>query len=123
MGLGKQKVSRSIIKDRYSSIFSCGYCAMCNIISVCQFEEVGYTCGYLGWNYDVIELNAYTCVTTGYRGMFGKEIPDLRVWDQKARKIRDGWCQPGYTRKANKFKKDFLAYIDSLCKDKKKDGK
>ena len=51
--------------------------------------------------------------------MFGKEIPDLRVWDQKARKIRDVWCQPGYMRKANKFKKDFLAYIDSLCKDKK----
>ena len=58
MGLGKQKVSRSIIKDRYSSIFSCGYCAMCNIISVCQFEEVGYTCGYLDRNYNVIKIKA-----------------------------------------------------------------
>lgn len=121
MEFGKQKVSRSRIKDRYSRIFSCGYCAMCNIISVCQFEEVGYTCGYLGWNYDVIELNAYTCVTTGYRGMFGKDIPDLHVWDEKAQKIRKVAFQPSYTRKANKFKKDFLAYIDSLYKDKKDD--
>ena len=119
MGFGKQKVSRRMIEDSYSCIFGCGYCGMQNIALVCKFEKVGYTCGYLGWNYDVIELNAYTCVTTGYRGWFGKEIPDLRVWDQKARKIRDVWCQPCYTRKANKFKKDFLAYIDSLCKDEK----
>ena len=119
MGFGKQKVSRSRIKDRYSRIFSCGYCAMCNINSVCKFDLVGYTCGLYGWNYDVIELNAYTCITTGYRGMFGKDIPDLNVWDEKAQKIRKVAFQPDYTRKANKFKKDFLAYIDSLCKDKK----
>jgi hypothetical protein len=71
--MAKFKVTRKDIIDRYSTIFSAGYCDLQNIIQ--QPRIIGCNAGIYGWNYDVIEhpTNSNICIVTGYRP-FGKPI-------------------------------------------------
>ena len=70
----KIKITRNILKNRFSKIFCCGYCDLQYIFH--NLRPYYYNCGIYGWNYDVY---ANYCediaITTGYRGMFGTRIP------------------------------------------------
>ena len=67
--------------------YKCGYCALQHLLH--YVNPVAYTCGVYGWNFDVYELKGYITITTGYRGMVGKQIDyDIcKKYDVKAEKI------------------------------------
>lgn len=66
----KFKTTRKQIKNNFSKIFSCGYC---DLDELTDKSPLLYNSGIYGWNYDVYVFGSIA-VTTGYRGMFGKEI-------------------------------------------------
>ena len=67
-----------------------------------------YTCGTYGWNCDVYKKDEY-CITTGYRGMIGKNISSLvHPLEEKAKAVvhRDkpggeNWGEYGRRKKAS----------------------
>ena len=69
----KFKTKRKQINNYYGRIYQVGYCDLYPLYN--SSDATGYTCGVYGWNYDVYEINAGTCITSGYRGMFGLELP------------------------------------------------
>lgn len=50
-------------------VFSANYCELDNF----KLNEIGYTRGVYGWNFDLIEFEG-NYITTGYRGMIGYRI-------------------------------------------------
>lgn len=66
--------------------FKCGYCALQHLLT--YRNPVAYTCGVYGWNFDVYEVYGVT-ITTGYRGMVGKQIDydKVRLYEQAAERI------------------------------------
>lgn len=65
-------------------LFSCGFCSMQNLL---YYENpIAYTCGVYGWNFDVFKIDNYY-ITTGYRGMIGKPIKNLTIYETQAEKI------------------------------------
>ena len=57
-------------------LFKAGYCALQELF---YYEQpIAYNCGVYGWNYDVYKIyDVY--ITTGYRSMVGKYIPNELV--------------------------------------------
>lgn len=68
--IGKIKTTRKQIQNSFVRVFKCGYCDLAGITTKSPFL---YNSGIYGWNYDVYVFGNIA-VTTGYRGMFGKEI-------------------------------------------------
>ncbi len=82
----KIKITRNTLKNRFSKVFWCGYCDLSNIFY--NESPVFYNCGLYSWNYDVYaNFNKSIAITTGYRGMFGKEIPTelIQKFDKEAK--------------------------------------
>lgn len=78
----KFKTTRKQIKDNFSKIFCCGYCELAEITTK---SPLLYNSGIYGWNYDVYVFGNIA-VTTGYRGMFGKDIPHELLQELQAEK-------------------------------------
>lgn len=84
--IGKMKTTRKQLNRCFSRIFWCGYCDLQNILH--NDSPKFYNCGIYGWNYDVYDLGNIA-ITTGYRGMFGEQIPSeiISKYDKEAREI------------------------------------
>lgn len=72
------KMSRNDIRRFYSNIYCVAYCDMYHLLKY-GARDIGYNSGVYGWNYTVYEIDRDTCILTGYRGFFGKRIPD-KAW-------------------------------------------
>ena len=68
----KKKTTAKFIKEKHNKIFKCGYCELQQIFQ--NVEPKYYTCGVYGWNFDCY-VEEGIAITTGYRGMVGKDIP------------------------------------------------
>ena len=69
----KYKTTRKQIEYGYRKIFQAGYCELYPLDR--YFETVAYNAGVYGWNFDVIAIGNIA-ITTGYRGMFGRDLPE-----------------------------------------------
>lgn len=58
-------------------IFRMGYCELYPLQN--YFREVAYTSGIYGWNFSVFETDRGCAILTGYRGMFGRDLPEKAV--------------------------------------------
>lgn len=70
----KFKTTRKQISNYYGRVYQVGYCELYPLYQ--SYEAKAYTHGVYGWNYDVYEVNGNACITSGYRGMFGAELPE-----------------------------------------------
>ncbi len=67
-------------------LFKTEYCALQKLF-YCE-QPIAYSCGAYGWNYDVYKIDD-VYITTGYRSMVGKYIPNelVKKYNDKASKI------------------------------------
>lgn len=84
----KFKTTSKELKDNVPTnyLFKTRYCALQELF-YCE-QPIAYSSGTYGWNYDVYKIdNVY--ITTGYRSMVGKYIPNELVekYKDKASKI------------------------------------
>jgi hypothetical protein len=88
----KTKVTRKEINRHYAAVYSCGYCALYPLFE--SREAVGYNSGVYGWNYDLYDIGGIA-ITSGYRGMFGDDLPEecRRILKNAAAYCRE--CQSG----------------------------
>lgn len=104
----KTKTTIKAIKERYGKIFYCGYCDLQNIMK--YTEPTHYNSGVFGWNCDIYTEYGIA-ITTGYRNMAGKRIPDeiIEKYDTIAKEILK-----------NTFKKDYDKIKEELEENKQK---
>lgn len=69
----KTKTSMTNIVKYYPNVFRCGYCDLQYIMR--GTEPRYYNAGTYGWNCDIYVEHGIA-ITTGYRNMRGKRIPD-----------------------------------------------
>lgn len=84
----KIKTTNPYINTLFSKVYRCGYCDLQDIVTI---EPTYYNCGVYGWNYDAyIDYRNDLAITTGYRNMTGKRIPDELIveYSEKARAIK-----------------------------------
>lgn len=80
----KFKTTSKAIKNGYTNVKCAGYCDLQHLL---YFEQpIAYTCGVYGWNYDVYNINGVT-ICTGYRGMPGERLEQIREYNERAQKI------------------------------------
>jgi hypothetical protein len=119
--MAKLKLTRKIIVDRYSIVFSAGYCDLQNIIQ--QPRIIGCNAGIYGWNYDVIEhpTNSNICIITGYRP-FGKPI-EFNFIEKLNKKVKQAKQSYYYdktisyeelVRKLNRIEKSFWRELEKV---------
>lgn len=98
----KFKTTAKSIRSQGGKIIAIGYCGAQYLL---HYEnEVSYTCGTYGWNFDVYCVDGVT-ICTGYRGMPGKHIDYdlLNEYETKAEKIICDWHMP-YEEQKEKVK-------------------
>ena len=92
----KIKTSRKHIHQVWGKVFYCGYCDLQYIMR--GEEPMYYNAGVYGWNFDVYcDYKRDIAITTGYRNMTGKRIPDelIEKYTKEAKKILENqWAKP-----------------------------
>lgn len=67
-----------------SSLKRVGYRCMTSLL---HFQDPSsYTCGALGWNFDVYEVYGLT-ICTGYRNMPGEKLEYIEEYEEKAKEL------------------------------------
>lgn len=102
----KYKTTRKAIVEGSSNIKCAGYC---DLASLLHYRDANaYTCGVYGWNFDVYNVYGVT-ICTGYRGMPGKRLEQIREYEAAARSINDDYSRPWEERKqaVEKLLKEF----------------
>lgn len=71
----KEHISIKKIKTYWKKNFYCGYCDLQDIMK--YKDPMYYNAGVYGWNCDIYtDYKTDIAITTGYRNMTGKRIPD-----------------------------------------------
>ena len=115
--IGKMKTTRKQLNRCFSRIFWCGYCDLQYILH--NDSPKFYNCGIYGWNYNVYDLGNIA-ITTGYRGMFGTEIPRelIHKYEAEAKPIVEStlsWKNHDeYVAKMNDIRDRFINEIKQL---------
>ena len=86
--MSKTHISIKKIRNYWSKKFYCGYCDLQDIMK--YKEPTYYNAGVYGWNCDIY-TDAMTdiAITTGYRNMTGKRIPNelIKKYSDNAKEI------------------------------------
>lgn len=61
----KKFITRNDIYRRYDRVYKAGYCSLQTTLK--GRTPKYYNSGVYGWNYDVYEIDPWTCIITGYR--------------------------------------------------------
>lgn len=81
--MNKIRVTRTALKEAQYCV-AIGYCDIRYLMTGVYADF--YTSGVYGWNFDAYKNGEY-CITTGYRGMIGKNISSLVApLEEEARK-------------------------------------
>ena len=106
------------IRNNWRKVYRCGYCDLQNIFR--GMEPQYYNSGVYGWNCDIYcDYGRDIAITTGYRNMAGKTIPDelLKKYDDRAREILGNmWVKPydEYMKELAKNREDFLEELNNI---------
>ena len=92
--MSKQHTTIKYIKNVWNNVYRCGYCDLQYIM---RYEEPNYyNSGVYGWNCDVYcDFKRDIAITTGYRNMAGKMIPDeiIEKYSKIAKEICEDWSK------------------------------
>lgn len=84
----KEKTTMKSIRNNWNKVFYTGYCELQDIF---RYEEPRYyNCGVYGWNCDIyVDYKNDIAITTGYRNMTGRRIPDelIKEYSEIAKEI------------------------------------
>ena len=111
----KYRTTRRHLRGAYSpkNCLAVGYCDAWYLLR--WTEPDAYTAGVYGWNFDAYDIDGYL-ITTGYRGMIGKQTRFVRQYEEKAKKIFESvsktFTADGYAKKMKKIKKLCLDWIN-----------
>lgn len=114
------KIQTSIknIKNNWKKVFYCGYCDLQYIMR--GEEPTYYNAGVYGWNCDIYtDFSKDIAITTGYRNMTGRRIPDelIEKYTDEAKKILDNmWKEPyeKYMKRIEENRKKFFEELDKI---------
>lgn len=114
----KTKITIKFIKNNYNKVFYCGYS---DLYYIFRYEEPQYyNAGVYGWNCDIYcDYKRDIAITTGYRNMTGKRIPDelIEKYTQKAKTILENTFVISYDdiKKAlDENREAFLMELDNI---------
>ena len=68
------KITKKQVKTFYPVIFQAGYCEIQQLEN--RFRKIGYNSGVYGWNWDAYAVNMDIAIVTGYRSLFGRDLPE-----------------------------------------------
>lgn len=106
------------IKNLWNKKFYCGYCDLQYIMR--GEEPTYYNAGVYGWNCDIYcDYKRDIAITTGYRNMTGKRIPDelIEKYTNKAKKILENqWVKPyeEYMQELAKNREEFFEELNKI---------
>lgn len=106
------------IKNNWRKVFYCGYCDLQYIMR--GTEPTYYNAGIYGWNCDIYtDFSRDIAITTGYRNMTGRRIPDelLDKYTSKAKEIlKNMWVKPyeEYMAEIEENRQNFLNELDKI---------
>ena len=99
--MAKIKTTNKYIKTVWANVYRCGYCDLQYIMR--GEEPVYYNCGAYGWNYDVYcDYKRNVAITTGYRNMTGRMIPDELI--EKYSNIAKEICKNTFSKSYDEIK-------------------
>lgn len=91
----KQHATIKFIKNNWRKVYRCGYCDLQDIF---RYETPAYyNAGVYGWNCDIYcDFSKDIAITTGYRNMTGKLIPEelIKKYSEIAKEIANDWSKP-----------------------------
>lgn len=114
----KKQTSIKFIKGYFNKVFYCGYCDLQYIF---RYEDPDYyNSGVYGWNCDIyVDYSRDIAITTGYRNMTGKRIPDELI--KKYSEIAKAICEMPFTTPYDEIKnaldenrENFLMEVSNL---------
>lgn len=108
----KFKTTSKQMRENYHNAVKLGYCEAQILLS--GYEPIAYSAGIYGWNCDYYLVDNLLIVT-GYRGLFGRDIPYKIVdkYEKKASNIQHNYDIPYESRKRriNNLLHKFIAEI------------
>lgn len=84
----KTKATRKSINYVWKNVYRAGYCDLQYIMH--GKEPMYYNSGVYGWNWDAyVDAKTDTAITTGYRNMTGRRVPDeiIEKYTERAKEI------------------------------------
>ena len=108
----KFKTTRAAINRNYSRVYSVGYCgAQCLLHGL---SPVAYNAGIYGWNFDLYDVGG-VAICTGYRNMPGAAAPNVREYEEAARRVWEDYSVPYEERaaRAREVLRDFVGQLDA----------
>lgn len=111
----KTKTTIKFIKNNYNKVFYCGYS---DLYYIFRYEEPQYyNAGVYGWNCDIYcDYKRDIAITTGYRNMTGKRIPDelIKKYSEKAKTILENTFVTSYDDIKNALDENREAFLNEL---------
>ena len=105
--------------NNFEKVFRVGYCDLQDIYK--YSEPQFYNSDVYGWNCDIyVDYARDIAITTGYRNMTGKRIPDelIEKYTANAKKILEEgeWKKPyeEYMKELEKNREEFLNELDKI---------
>ena len=116
----KQHTTIKNIRNNYKKVFRCGYCDLQLIYR--GVDPQFYNAGLYGWNCDIyVDYTRDIAITTGYRNMAGRMIPDelIKKYSKIAEEITSNYARP-YEETRAKLQKKSLQTTQDLTKKPEK---
>ena len=116
--MAKIKTTNKYIKTVWKNVYRCGYCDLQYIMR--GTEPTYYNAGIYGWNCDIYcDYKRDIAITTGYRNMTGKRIPDelIEKYTTEAKKILENmWNKPyeEYTKELEENREKFFEELNNI---------
>ena len=113
----KTKTTMKYIRQVWKNIYQCGYCDLQHIFY--YGEPSYYNCGVYGWNCDIYtDYSRDIAITTGYRGMTGKQIPRelIEKYDKIAKNIMKDAINATYEEVKEALEQNKENFLDELLK-------
>ena len=113
----KAHTSIKFIKNYFSKVYYCGYCDLQDIF--CYEAPQYYNSGVYGWNCDIYcDYARDIAITTGYRNMAGKRIPNelITKYTEKAKAILENTYVVSFEEVKKALDENREAFLDELQK-------
>lgn len=111
----KTKTTIKNIKYLYKNVYQCGYCELQDIYY--GLGATYYNAGVYGWNCDIYtDFARDIAITTGYRNMTGKQIPNELIikYSKIARNILADSLATPWEEIKNALEKNRENFLDEL---------
>lgn len=113
----KTKTTMKAIRNNWRKVFCCDYCDLQYIMN--GKEPTYYNAGVYGWNCDIYtDFSRDIAITTGYRNMTGKMIPEeiIEKYSKVAKNIMADMRMADYNDIKKAFEENRERFFEELNK-------